>query len=190
MHFCVFLTSLLSVAAIVSTAAVPKSVDIQHDCEDQDNQASPQTTIPSFVGIQSTSPHYGSNGRSLIHDQKRKLDQRRVFVPHGKDDHEKLVALCEAGFVSGCRQAIQGERAADSLTGKAPNSQPKKSLDSVLALLSCHSYDGAEGVFIPWGLFSLSLIALFVAVVSVVTVVRGRWKCRAIVQDEKRSHDV
>lgn len=137
MRFPVFLYSLLPVAVIVSTAAVPEQNDIQHHCEDQNDQASLQTTMPStFVDIQSTNQQFDSNGRSPSYDQERD------FVLQGKDDHEKFIALCEAGFAAGCRQAIDAEKAAGSSVGKAPKSRPQTFLASVLALLS--SYDGEE----------------------------------------------
>ena len=182
MRLCVFFSSLLSVTAIVSTAAA-KSIDIQHDREDQHNQVSLQTTIPSkFVVIQSTSQQFHSNGRSLIYDQKR------GSVENGKDDHEKVIYLCEAGFVTGCRQAIESQRTTSRSAGEARKSQFKTFFESALALLTRHSYDEEERDIVTWGLFLFSFIAISAAVVCIATFVRDRSKCPAILQNEKGSH--
>ena len=186
MRLCVFLSLLLSVTAIVSTVPVAKSSDPQNDREDQHNQVSLQTTIPSrFVDTRSTSQQFDSNGRSLSYYQKRDSD------PYGKGDHEKLIALCEAGFVTGCRQAIEGARTAASSAGKAQKSQPETFLESALALLTRYSYDEEEKDVITWGLFYFSFIVISVVVVCIAIAAfgRDRWKCTAIVHNEKRSLD-
>ncbi|KAJ6134813.1 hypothetical protein N7523_001135 [Penicillium sp. IBT 18751x] len=172
-HF-VFLSLLLSIASIVSTVAVAKSVNTQHDREDQHNQASLQNTIPSsFLDIRSTS------------------QQKSGSVPYGRDDDEKLIALCEAGFVTGCRQAIEGERTAASSVGKAQKSHIKTFLESALALLTPHSYNEEEKYVLTWGLFTFSAIIISVAVFCMVIAALGRdrWKCTAIVKDDKGFHD-
>jgi hypothetical protein len=94
-----FLSSLLSVAAIASAAVIPNLLDIQTD---PNNRASPQTSVPSmFAEIHSTNPKFQSNGKSLSYDEMK-------GSVRGKNCHEKLIALCEAGFVTGCQQAIEG----------------------------------------------------------------------------------
>ncbi|KAJ5457298.1 hypothetical protein N7530_012572 [Penicillium desertorum] len=110
MHLSAFLSSLLSVAAIASAVVIPNLLDIQ---QDQNNLARPQTSVPStFAEIHSTCPPFQPNGKTLSYDEMK-------WSIRGKYCHEKLIALCEAGFVTGCQQAIEGGNTARP-GGKAP----------------------------------------------------------------------
>lgn len=113
MHLCVLLSSLLSVAAIASAAVIPNLLDTQTD---PNNRVSTQTSVLStFADIQSRSPPFRANRKPLSYDETKESIR-------GKDCYEKLIALCEAGFVTGCQKAIEEGNTARP-GGKAPSSQ-------------------------------------------------------------------
>lgn len=171
MHFYLLLSSLISVATIVSTATIPQSIQIHYHHEEHKSQIHLCTTMPPTpTGMQSTGQQHHSTVTSPGNDRRRNV------VSRGQDDHEKLVALCEAGFVTGCQRAIQ-EGAAE-----APKSHPKTILKSTLALLGCCPSDGTRNsVFL-----GLSFITVVVAVVRIVIFFRqSRSECPVLKQDGK-----
>jgi hypothetical protein len=92
------LSSLISLAAIASAAVIPNLVEYQTD---HNNRASLQKSVPSkFIESHSTSPEFQLNGKPLSYDEMKGSIR-------GNNCHEKLIALCEAGFVTGCQQAIE-----------------------------------------------------------------------------------
>lgn len=103
-------------AAITSAAVIPNLIDIQQDKINYASlQPSPQST---FVEIHSTRPQFESNGKSLSYDDLSHDEMEESNI-RGKDFHEKMVSLCEAGVVIGCQQAVEGRRTAARPGGKA-----------------------------------------------------------------------
>lgn len=174
MRLYLLLLSLISVANIVSTATIPRPIQIHDGHEEHKTQIDLCTTTPpTSAGVQSNSQQNLSTVTSPGNDG------RRNFVSRGKDDHEKLVALCEAGFVTGCQQAIQ-EGAAD-----APTLQPKTLLESVLAPLSYFSFESTRVSVLFW----LSFVTLSVALVRVAFFRQPRSEFPVLEEAEKRSHN-
>lgn len=158
MRLFTFLPSLLCIVTLVSTVAVPKSTDNPHPNQDQNNRIHLEAIIPSLPG------ETQSKGQQR---DFRNREKRRDFVFHGKNEEERSVALCEAGFVADCRQVIEGNKAAAIPEGADKNSPSKMVLDSALPFLTSHLSDdeGAEEPPVCWGIFPLTFIATSIVVI-------------------------
>lgn len=74
---------------------------IQQNLEDQNTHATLHVT--SIAPLLDQEP--GKEERDL---RERSFNfGRRDFMQHEMGNHERLVALCEAGFLTGCKKAIE-----------------------------------------------------------------------------------
>ncbi|KAJ5246763.1 hypothetical protein N7468_001746 [Penicillium chermesinum] len=90
-------------------------------------------------------------------------DQDRHFTLHGKDDDEKLAAMCEAGFVTDCRISIERARAAAS----NQDEKSKTHMESTKSLSrppfgKTEDHTAYRPSFPAYGLFVILAIALLV----------------------------
>lgn len=163
----------------VSTAPVPRSIDfrLENAHEDAIDQVDIHLNVPPGVDTQESD----SNTRSISRDPTRKFDSQQ------RDPQEELVALCEAGFVSGCREAIERGRA-EKLEASEPQPFKLNLLESVLSKLNPCSENG-KMKYVAWESFSLSLMVVSAAVVCTLVIARGICKRPEIVRDQKRPHD-
>lgn len=175
----ILLSFLLFMSIAVSTAPVPRSIDfrLENTHEDAIDQVDIHLNVPPHVDTQQSD----SNTGSISHDPTSKLHSK------GKDPQEELVALCEAGFVSGCREAIERGRA-EKASEPQPPAFKLNLLESVLSKLSPCS-DSGRMKYVAWESFSLSLMVVSAAVVCTLVIARGICKHPEVVQDQKRPHD-
>lgn len=148
---------LFSVTTLGSTVAVPKSNAIQPGRRD-----STERDIPQYSKIS----RLHSGRVSLIENWKSDFDAYR------DDDHEALVALCEAGFVSGCMQAIDEERAAAGPSTKSPEHHSIPFSESTLIMGFPTTYERKESTLCVVS-FLGGFILICVAVAFVVAVPWG-----------------
>lgn len=155
--------SLFTLTNLGSTIAVPKSKAIQPERSDGAQHGIPQYSEISKPNLGTISP----------------VDHRkRDFNAYGGDDHEALVAFCEAGFVSDCRQAIAKERAAAGSSAKSLEPPLTSFRESILDMGFTKTYEGKES---PPCLVSFlgGFILICVAVAFIVAVTRGHQKYSA-----------
>lgn len=112
--------------------------------------------------------------------QELKLDAiaREESEFHSRYQHNELVALCEAGFVSGCQSVIEQQRAVAHSKADMRDTPSKPFLEPVLDQF--HHLPGSEKArFDSLGLASSSsfFVVTIIAVV-VATLLRACWKHR------------
>ncbi|KAJ5272704.1 hypothetical protein N7478_007829 [Penicillium angulare] len=96
--------------------------------------------------------------------------QRRKFALHGKDDRERKVALCEAGFTNACQISIEEAEEAHSAAisiAQSSNGESKKFIPPLLAPISPISEIKEEKQ--PTGVFRNSFppVGFFVVCIAV-----------------------
>lgn len=175
MHLKALCFSLFIFVVVASTAAVPPRIDGQRNSGEEAIQAA-LPIIP--IDNRPTDWQLNSGGPSTYADQKSDL------VPHGLDHHEKLISLCEAGFVADCRQAIEEETAAAIFASRVHNHDPRV---RKTALLTENDYpcDGYEESFMFWGLVAGIFSVISIAVICKATSVLNSGKYHLIVPNEK-----
>ncbi|KAJ5948007.1 hypothetical protein N7466_001022 [Penicillium verhagenii] len=158
---------LLAVAGSVSAVAFPRTYPSN---EDPSNHISVLATSDS-----SSTNHLPTEQQHRRLDTRRPRDmQNRDSAFHGKDEHERLVALCEAGFVSGCQAAIEEEKSGAGSITPNPNSQSNTIISSPLAPVSSF-FDSKEATNNYFGnlLPSFNFFVVAITVVCVVTILRA-----------------
>lgn len=175
MHLKILFFSLFIFVVMASTAAVPPRIDGQRNSGEE----AIQVTLPIIpIDNRPTDWQLDSERPSTYADQNSDLSL------HGLDRHEKLISLCEAGFVADCQQAIEEEKVAAILAGRVHNHDPRVRKTALLTE-SDYPCDRYEESFMFWGLIAGIFLVTSIAVIWKAKSVLNSGKYHLLVPDEK-----
>jgi hypothetical protein len=182
MHLSSSTVWLLVVPSLVSAIAVPKPANRRN--EDPMNHtnilATPESTS---TNLPSAEQHGRSYMNSPVHLQSQD------FARHAQDRHERLVAECEAGFVTGCEASIKEAKSTEGSISKSPiqskvfHASPELPLAPMSPLSNSEeqTHDYLRNNIPPFGFFAVSIPVVFVVTILRVAMRSGS-KCDQIVR--------
>lgn len=172
MRLSTLLFSFLCAISIRSTTAISNSGAIQPKFEDQNKHATLHVT--SAAPLLDQEP--GREERDLREGSFN--FGRRESMEHEADNHESLVALCEAGSLTGCKKAIEEERAVAAATSNQDfhRSQSKSFFRQIFGELMA-----------LWDLFPFCISFLCIVVVCIAFVVRNYGRASLVAHPEKKA---